>query len=96
MNLVLLTGRLADKPTLRYTANKKVPVTTLRLATKDVNKETTWHNVTVWSDQAELCCKWLEKGSRVSVNGRIEYRDICVDEKNIPVPELVANHVEFL
>ena len=95
MNLVTLAGRLGCKPELRYTNNKKIAVTTLRVATKD-QKGTTWHNVTVWSDQAELCCKFLEQGSKVVIVGRIEYKNSLIHEVNITLPEVIANHVEFL
>ena len=50
------------------------PVTTINIATSRRYKEkdeTTWFRVTVWGKQAESVNQYLQKGSKVLVEGRI-------------------------
>ncbi len=92
MNKIILAGRLGQTPQLRFTNTKKMPVTTLRIATKEMGI-TVWHNVTVWGDEAQRCCKYLEKGSSCTIEGRISYQ---YDENGRSMPELVGQHVYWL
>lgn len=41
------------------------------------HEDTQWHKVVVWGPQAENCAKYLHSGSRVLVEGRIEYREFA-------------------
>lgn len=101
MNKFILAGRIGIKPQLRYTNNTKTPVTTLRLATKEIkNNEpiTTWHNITVWTQQAEQCCRYLETGSSTVVEGYVAYKNSNPNspEQGYLIPELTATHVQFM
>lgn len=101
MNKIILAGHLGQKPQLRYTANTKTPVTTLRLATKFKKGQeavTIWHNITVWTQQAEQCCKYLDKGSSVIVEGYVDYKNsnTANPELGFLIPELIATHVSFI
>ncbi len=70
---LILIGHLGNIPDTRYTA-KGDPVTTFSVATSrkyGEKDETTWFRVSVWGKQAESCSKYLSKGSKVLVEGRL-------------------------
>src|SRR5574344_1839714 len=77
MNRVLLIGRLTGKPELRYT-NSNLPFTRFSVAVNrnftnnQGQREADFINIIVWRKQAENVCNYLDKGSRVSVEGRIQ------------------------
>lgn len=74
---IILIGNVGKKPELRFTAAGKA-VTTFSLATNKsykhdgvLNEQVCWWRVTVWGDQAENVCKYVDKGSLVLVEGEI-------------------------
>ena len=76
MNRVLLVGRLTAKPELRYT-NSNIPYTRFSVAVDGVpgangEKRTDFINTVAWRKQAENVCQYLDKGSLVSVEGRLQ------------------------
>ena len=77
MNRVCLVGRLTAKPELRYTGGN-VPYTRFSLAVNRTfnnaqgEREADFINIVVWRRQAENIANYLDKGSRVSVEGRIQ------------------------
>lgn len=81
MNRVFLMGHLGKDPDLGYTGGGK-SVCKFRMATSEryQNKDgewkdsTEWHNIVVWGRQAEACGEYLNKGSRVHVEGSIKTR----------------------
>ena len=70
---IIIIGNLGRDPEMRYTADGK-PVTSFSVATsrkyRDIS-ETTWFRVSVWGNQAESCNQYLQKGSKVLVEGRL-------------------------
>lgn len=74
MNQLTVTGNVTKDPELRYTANGKT-ICTFSVATthgKDDKKQTTFHDVKVFSDMAENVGRSVSKGTRVTVVGRLE------------------------
>ncbi|MDW7670728.1 MAG: single-stranded DNA-binding protein [Bacillota bacterium] len=99
MNSVVLIGRLARDPELRYTGTGKA-VTTLTVAVNrgfGKDQEADFIPVVVWEKQAENCANYLTKGSQVGVQGRMQVRSYEAQngEKRY-VTEVVGNQVEFL
>lgn len=103
-NKVLLIGNLTKDPELRYTPSG-IAVTTLRLAInrsfKDRNgqtqKDTCFVNVVVWSQMAEVCNQYLQKGRQVFVEGRLQSRSWKNSEgQNRSTIEVVAARVQFM
>jgi single-strand DNA-binding protein len=105
LNRVLLTGRLAADPELRYTQSGR-PVVNFRIA---VNRrwlnpesgaweeEATFVPVVVWGKQAETCASYLHKGRLVGVDGRLRIRTFeTQDGERRRVAEVVAQSVHFL
>merc|ERR1719186_21226 len=84
LNSVTLIGRVGTEPTLRGTANK--PVLTFSLATNTHWKvmetdswahRTDWHNVVVFNKFVrEMAYKYVGKGHRLHLQGRIAYGEI--------------------
>jgi single-strand DNA-binding protein len=81
INKVILIGNLGADPEVRYTQNGTA-VATFRVATteswkkQDGSKEekTEWHRVVAWNKLGEICGEYLNKGSRVYIEGKIETR----------------------
>ena len=70
---LIIIGNLGREPEMRFTPNGD-PVTTFSVATSrkyGEKDETTWFRVSVWGKQAESCNQYLEKGSKVLVEGRL-------------------------
>lgn len=71
---LIIIGNLGSNPEQRFTPSGD-PVTQFSVATSrkyGEKDETTWFRVTVWGKQAESCSKYLSKGSKVLVEGRLK------------------------
>jgi single-strand DNA-binding protein len=104
LNRVLLIGNLTRAPELRYTPSG-MAVSDLRLAVNrgyttqggEKREETSFLTVVVWGKQAETCNEYLDKGSPVLVEGRLQTRDWETrDGQKRNVVEVVADRVQFL
>lgn len=74
MNRVCLIGRLTSKPELRYTTSN-IACTNITVAIDrnyGEDKKTDFINIVVWRKQAENVCKYLDKGSLVAIEGRLQ------------------------
>ena len=104
-NLVIFGGNLGADPELRFTGSGTA-VCNLRVASNRVYrnsvgnevKEVTWMNVAVFGKNAEACAKYLQKGSRVQVTGRLQTRQWeDKDGNKRSTTEIVAERpIEFL
>ena len=78
-NRVILIGNLTRGVELRYTPSK-VAVADMCIAVNDKRKEkdgtwvedTTYVEITLWSNIAEIAAKYTEKGSQVMIEGRLQ------------------------
>ena len=104
LNKVLLIGNLTRAPELRYTPSGTA-VSDLRLAVNrayttqggDKREETCFLTVVVWGKQAESAAQYLDKGSPVMVEGRLQTRDWeTKDGQKRNVVEVVAERVQFM
>lgn len=101
MNKVQLTGNLGNKPEIKTLDNgnklaKFSVATSEEYTTKKGEKasETNWHFITAWGKLAELAEAELDKGTRVSIEGKIVTRNFVDKEgKKRYVTEIVANDV---
>jgi len=79
VNRVLLVGRITREPELRHTSSG-VPVMDLGLAMNEAytsrdgapTESTCFVDVIVWKRQAEVCAQYLQKGSPVCVEGKLQ------------------------
>lgn len=102
MNRVLLVGRLTTKPELRYT-NANVPYTRYSVAVdRGTNSQTgermtDFINIVTWRKQAEVVCQYLNKGSLVSIEGRIQTGNFTDKDGNKRYStDVVTDNVRFL
>ena len=102
MNRVMLIGRLTTKPELRYTGSN-VPYSRFSIAVNRTfsnnqgQRETDFINIVVWRKQAENVCNFLDKGSLVAVEGRLQtgnYDD--KDGNKRYTMDVVGDNVQFL
>ena len=103
MNSVVLVGRLAQDPELRYIAGTGMPVATFTLAVnreftnKKGEREVDFIDIQAWNKQAETVANYLKKGNMVSVNGSIRVETYTDKEGNRRRSfKINANRVEFL
>lgn len=101
-NKIILIGNLTKDPELRYTP-QGTPVATLRLAVNhkykqadEVKQETMFIDNVVFGKQAETCSKYLNKGSAVLVEGRLQERRWETNGQQKSKFEVVAQSVRFL
>jgi single-strand DNA-binding protein len=81
LNKIMLIGNLGKDPELQVTSDG-TPVTKFSLAVSrsykassgEQKKETEWFNIVAWRHLAETCEKYLHKGSKVYIEGRIAQR----------------------
>ena len=89
VNKAILLGNVGKDPEVRYLDNQRA-VAKCPLATTHVYKgrdgarvETTeWHNLVFWSPLAEIVEKYVKKGTRLYVEGRISTRSYDDREGN--------------
>lgn len=102
MNKVFLIGRLVRDPELRYTSSN-IPVASFSLAVnrnftnQSGEREADFINIVVWRKQAENCKNYINQGSQVAIDGRLQtrsYEDQTGQKRY--VTEVVADNVQFL
>mgnify|MGYP000179590723 CR=1 FL=1 len=90
LNKVMLIGHLGDNVKIHYFDDSncvgRFPLATNETYTnKQTNEKVTnteWHNVVVRNKAAEICEKYLKKGDRVYVEGRLKTRKWQDDNNN--------------
>lgn len=98
MNSYLGIGRCANDVELRYTP-AQVAVARFSIAVDDgygEKKKTYFIPVTVFGKQAESCEKYLLKGKKVAVTGKIVTGSYEKDGRKVYTTDVVADRVEFL
>jgi single-strand DNA-binding protein len=97
LNSVVLTGNLATDVEVKELGDDR-QVATFRIAVDRIgSEETDFFQVSAWNKQAELCGRYLSKGRRVGIDGRLKsstWED--GDGNKRSSVEVVARHVEFL
>ena len=82
VNKVILVGNLGQKPEMRYTQTN-TEVATLSIATSESWKDkdsgekkekTEWHRVVFFGKLAEIAEQYLDKGSQLYVEGKLQTR----------------------
>jgi len=91
LNKVMLIGHLGDEVKLRYFDNGgcigRFPLATNESYTNKQTGEqvtnTEWHNIVLRNKAAETCEKYLSKGDKLFVEGRIKTRKWKGDDDNL-------------
>jgi single-strand DNA-binding protein len=104
LNKVMLIGNLGRDPEMRYTPNGR-PVTAFSLAVSrswlsaegERREETEWFNIVAWGELAERCNKYLRKGERIYIEGRLQTRSWeSADGQKHSRTEVVAHELLML
>ena len=77
MNKIILTGNITKDAELRYTANDKA-YSKFSIANNEGygdNKKTNFFNCTLWGKSAENLNRFLTKGQKVLITGKVEIND---------------------
>lgn len=101
VNKVILLGYVGSDPDVRY-PEKDRPIAFVSLATNDYyanasTEVTEWHKLVMGGQNAELAEKYIRKGSRIYVEGRLRSREF--DDKfkiHRRVTEIIVDKVELL
>lgn len=105
MNKIFLTGRLTKDPEVKYTPGGKAVATftiavdrpfTSAAAKEKGEKEADFIPVVVWGNTAEFCGNYLNKGSKILVEGRLQLRSYEKDGAKKIVTEVIGERVESL
>lgn len=100
MNKVILIGRLTAEPEVRHTQSGTA-VASYRLAVdrqykKEGQPETDFLPCVAWGKGAEFASKYLHKGTKIAVEGKIQVRTYDdKDGKKVYVTEIIVDNHEF-
>ena len=106
MNKVMLIGNVGKDPDVRYYENDQA-MALFPLATTErgytlqngtqVPERTDWHNIITWKGLAKIAEKYVHKGDKLYIEGRIRYRSYD-DQKGQRryVAEILAENMELL
>ena len=106
LNKVMLIGNVGKEPDVRY-LDHGVAVATFTLATTErgyrlqngteVPERTEWHNIVFWKGLAETVEKYVHKGDKLFIEGKIRSRSYD-DQNGIKryITEIFADYMEML
>ena len=106
LNKVQLIGNVGKDPDVRY-LDSGVAVATFTLATTDraytlangtrVPERTEWHNIVLWRGLAEVAEKYVRKGDKLYIEGKIRSRSYD-DQNGVKryVVEIFGDNMEML
>lgn len=98
MNKVFISGRLTKHPELRYTTSgKAVAVFSMAVNRRGKDQPADFISCIVWEKLAEVCDKYLDKGSKVLLEGRIQTRNYQDKNGNKHyITEVLVSDIEFM
>lgn len=98
VNKVILVGNVGQKPTSREVNGKTVANCTLATSMRSKGESVTeWHRLVFWDKTADLVLQYVDKGSKIYVEGRITYRKFTNKEGvEQHSTEIVVSDVKFL
>lgn len=105
VNKVIVLGRLGQDPEVRATASG-TQIVNLNIATNEVGKAddqgnrqdvTEWHRIVLFGKTAEIAAQFLNKGSQVYIEGRLQTRK-WQDQSGADrySTEIVGNEMQFI
>lgn len=106
LNKVMLIGNVGVEPEVRY-IDQNMAVASIRLATSEpgytlengtqVPERTEWHNVVLWRRLAEVVDKYVHKGDKLYIEGKIHTRSYDDKQGNKRyITEIYADNMEML
>lgn len=102
MNKTIIIGNLTRDPELKTVNAKGTQTSVCRMAVAvneryGQNESTTYFEVTAWRGLGETCAKFLKKGQKVLVEGRVSVSVYTGNDQQAHASlQLQADNVEFL
>ena len=105
VNKVILIGNVGQDPEIRYIETR--PVASFTLATTEraytnaagvqIPERTEWHRIVMWDRAAETAEKYIRKGTKLSIEGRLRTR-VWEDRNTIKrsVTEIYVDNFDIL
>ncbi|MDE7136808.1 MAG: single-stranded DNA-binding protein [Muribaculaceae bacterium] len=82
VNKVILVGHVGKKPEIRYVGSR--PIASFTMATNEpahvtadgrtLPERTEWHNIVMWDAAAETAERYIDKGTKLFVEGKLRTR----------------------
>lgn len=106
VNKVILIGNVGKDPDIRYLEGN-MRVASFPLATTErgytltngttVPDRTEWHNIVAWGKLAEICERYIKKGSLLYIEGKIKSR-VYDDKSGVRryIYEIYADNINML
>lgn len=105
INKAIILGNLGKDPEVR-TLDNGMKVATITVATTEkgyttqsgqvIPDKTYWHNIVLWKQLAEVVEKYVSKGDKIYVEGKITSRSYDKNGTTVWITEIVAEKVELL
>ncbi|MBO5808213.1 MAG: single-stranded DNA-binding protein [Bacteroidales bacterium] len=107
LNKVMLIGNVGRDPEVRYldgnSGNAKVATFTLATTERyrdrngETRENTEWHNIVAWRGNADVCERFVKKGTQLFIEGRIRTRswDDQTGNKRYTT-EIIADNLQLL
>ena len=103
VNKVILVGNLGRDPELKHLPSGQ-GICQFSIATSESytdkggqkQEKTEWHRIVAWEKLGEVCARYLGKGSKVYVEGKLQTREYEKDGQKHYQTEIVAREVKFL
>ena len=105
VNKVILIGNVGKDPEVRYLENGSV-VANFAIATSEIYTDkntgqkvenTDWHDIVVWRGLAEVVEKYVKKGHKVYIEGKLKKRSWQDKENNTRyTTEVIADEMTML
>jgi len=106
MNKVMLIGNVGRDPEVKYyeadQAVAQFPLATTERGYKlkngtQVPDQTDWHNIVMWGKLAKIAERYVQKGTKLYIEGRIRYRKYDTKKgERVSVTEVWADGMELL
>lgn len=105
VNKVILIGNVGGDPEVRY-LDRGVAIANFNLATSErgyimqngtqVPDRTDWHSIVLWRNLAEWAERYLRKGMKVYIEGKLQTRSWEKDGVRRQKTEVIAENVQIL
>lgn len=103
INKVILSGNLGGEPEVRMSSSG-IPVLSFNLAVNERirdqsgnwNDRPNWFSCTMFGSRAESVSRYLSKGSKVAIAGRLRYSSWERDGQRRSKVEVIVEDIEFM
>ena len=101
LNKVMLIGGCGKDPEIREANGAKVASFSLATSERykdrngELHENVEWHNIVCWRNLAETCEKYVHKGDKLYVEGKLRTRSYETNGEKRYTTEIVADKIEF-